>query len=188
MSDLKDFYKKNIVPELQKLLGKNNPLTVPQLKKIVVSVSTKEILGNKKVLENIASELTSITGQKPKITRARKSISAFKLREGQEIGLMVTLRGKRMYDFFEKLVTIVLPRVRDFKGVSKDAFDKQGNFNLGFKEQIVFPEIDPGKIDKIRGLQVTIVTTAKNNKEGAILLEKMGMPFTRNQDRHSLKK
>lgn len=177
MSNLKKFFKEKVIPELQKDLGIKNPMAVPRLSKIVVNASLKEALSDKKVLDTMADQLSQITGQKPIKTVAKKSISAFKLRQGDKIGLKVTLRGERMYDFFEKLVTIVLPRVRDFQGVKRDSFDGHGNYNLGFNEQIVFPEIDPGTIDKIRGLEVTIVTTAKNDQEGLLLLEKLGMPF-----------
>lgn len=177
MSSLNKKYKDEIVPKLQKELGIKNVMAVPKLAKIVVSMGLKEALTDKKNLELGSLILTQITGQKPKITKAKKSISTFKLRQGDEIGLMVILRGKRMYDFFEKIVAVTLPRVRDFRGVSKNSFDGGGNYSLGFSESTVFAEIDPGKIEKIQGLEVTIVTTAKDNKEGEALLAALGMPF-----------
>jgi len=180
MTDFKKTYQK-LIPELEKTLGVKNPMAVPKILKIVINVGLKEALTDKKVIEVFSGQLALITGQKPAVTKAKKSISAFKLRAGDKIGLKVTLRGRRMYDFFERLVSIVLPRVRDFHGVLRESFDDQGNFSLGLKEQIVFPEIDPATIDKIRGLEITIVTTAKNAKEGTILLEKLGMPFAHAQ-------
>ncbi len=156
---------------------KKNIMAIPKLMKIVVNVGAKEALDDKKVLDKIAEELTLITGQKPMIRLAKKSIAAFKLREGQAVGVSVTLRGQKMKDFIAKLIGIVLPRVRDFHGVSLSSFDGHGNYTLGFKEQIVFPEIDYGKIDKIRGLEAVIVTSAKNDEEGMVLLKELGMPF-----------
>jgi large subunit ribosomal protein L5 len=152
---------------------------LPELKKIVLSIGLGEAIQEPKALEAAAKDLTTISGQHPVTTRAKKSISAFKLRAGVPIGMMVTLRGRRMYDFFDKLVSVVLPRFRDFRGVSRDSFDGRGNYSLGIKEQIVFPEIDYDKVDKIRGLEMTIVTTAKNDDEARTLLELMGMPFRR---------
>lgn len=177
MADLQKTFREKFTAELQKELGIKNSLAIPRLLKIVISLGLKEALTDKKVLGVVGKQLTLISGQKPIVTKAKKSISAFKLWKGAEIGLMITLRGKRMYDFLEKLVAIVLPRVRDFHGVKRESFDGCGNYNLGLKEQIVFPEIDYQEIDKIRGLQVTIVTSAKNNQEGQVLLEKLGMPF-----------
>lgn len=156
---------------------KKNIMAIPKLMKIVVNVGAKEALDDKKVLDKIVEELTLITGQKPMIRLAKKSIAAFKLREGQAVGVSVTLRGQKMKDFISKLIGIVLPRVRDFHGVSLSSFDGHGNYTLGFKEQIVFPEIDYGKIDKIRGLEAVIVTSAKNDEEGKALLTELGMPF-----------
>jgi large subunit ribosomal protein L5 len=156
---------------------KKNIMAIPKLMKIVVNVGAKEALDDKKVLDKIAEELTLITGQKPMIRLAKKSIAAFKLREGQAVGVSVTLRGQKMKDFIAKLIGIVLPRVRDFHGVSLSSFDGHGNYTLGFKEQIVFPEIDYGKIDKIRGLEAVIVTSAKNDEDGKVLLTELGMPF-----------
>lgn len=157
----------------------NNVMAAPRLLKIVVNVGVKEATEDKKVLESVSTDLMAITGQKPVVRKAKKSIAAFKLREGQAVGMSVTLRGKKMHDFFEKLVSIVLPRVRDFRGVSVTSFDGHGNYTLGFREQIVFPEIEYGKIDKIRGLEAVIVTTAKNDKDGKALLSKLGMPFVK---------
>jgi large subunit ribosomal protein L5 len=152
-------------------------MQVPRLKKIVINVGLGEATQEPKALEAAQKDMATISGQHPVTTRAKKSISAFKLRAGVPIGMMVTLRGRRMYDFFDKLVNVVLPRFRDFRGVSRDSFDGRGNYSLGMKEQIVFPEIDYDKVDKIRGLEVTIVTTAKNDDEARTLLELMGMPF-----------
>lgn len=180
MTKLQNKFKEEIVPSLQKQLGVKNPMSVPKLSKIVVNMGVKDVLLDKKRLSIAAQALAIITGQKPKETRAKKSISSFKLREGDKIGLVVTLRGKRMYDFFEKLTTMVLPRLRDFYGVSTKSFDGKGNYTLGFTECTVFPEIDPGKVDALllgQGFEVTITTTAKDNEEGFILLEVLGMPF-----------
>lgn len=176
---LQEKYLTEIVPMLKERLGFNNPMRLPRLYKIVVSIGLGEAISNPKVLEAAERDLASISGQHPVITRAKKSIAAFKLREGMPIGLMVTIRGKRMYEFFSRLVDVVLPRFRDFRGVSTDSFDSQGNYSLGIKEQLVFPEIDYDKVDKVRGLQITIVTTAPNNEEARCLLELMGMPFRR---------
>jgi len=154
-----------------------NPFAKPKLKKIVINIGLKEALTDKKILDSMAYQLAAITGQKPVVTSARKSIAAFKLKKDDKIGLKVTLRGKRMFDFFKKLVTIVLPRVRDFKGVSLSGFDGRGNYTLGIEEILVFPEADFAKIEKAKGLEITFVTTAKNNEEGKKLLEEMGMPF-----------
>lgn len=166
-----------IKTKLQQDLGIKNSNAIPQLSKIVVNTGVKDAIMDKKNLERGIEILSKITGQKPSVRKARKSIASFKLREGEEIGVMVTLRGKRMYDFFEKLTKIVLPRLRDFHGVSQENFDGHGNYTLGFSENTVFPEIDPGALDKTIGLQVTIVTTAKNDGEGQALLSLLGMPF-----------
>ena len=176
---LQEKYLTEIVPMLKEKLGYNNPMQLPRLVKIVVSMGLGEAVSNPKVLEVAEKELALISGQHPVITRAKKSIASFKLREGMPIGLMVTIRGKRMYKFYSKLVDVVLPRFRDFRGVSTDSFDSQGNYSMGLKEQLVFPEIDYDKVDKVRGLQITIVTTAPNNEEARCLLELMGMPFRR---------
>ena len=178
-SDYQRKYKEEILPEVAKKLGIKNPWTTPRLVKIVINVGLKEALTDKKVLENYSAEIAQIAGQKAVITKAKKSISSFKLREGDPIGLMVTLRGKRMLEFFQKLVSIVLPRVRDFRGVSRKSFDQKGNYTLGIREHIVFPEIDVSKIDKVRGLEISIITSAKNQKEAAELLEVLGMPFAK---------
>ncbi len=178
-AELQEKYLTEIVPMLKERLGYSNPMRLPRLDKIVVSIGLGEAIQTPKVLEAAEKDLAAITGQHPVITRAKKSIAAFKLREGMPIGLMVTIRGKRMYEFYSKLVDVVLPRFRDFRGVSVDSFDSQGNYSLGIKEQLVFPEIDYDKVDKVRGLQITIVTTAPNNEEARCLLELMGMPFRR---------
>lgn len=177
MSDFKKKFEKEIVAKLQEKLGVKNPMAVPRLRKIVVNMSSREFLGDKKILEAARQDLSLITGQKPKVARARTAVAAFKLREGDQIGLVVSLRGKRMYDFFEKLVKIVFPRVRDFSGVRRQSLDERGNISLGFSEYTIFPEIDPGKIDKIRGFEITIVTNAKDRHMAEVLFEEMGIPF-----------
>lgn len=178
---MQSIFEKNFteekLPKLGQDLGIKNIFAVPRLSKIVVNMGVRDVLLDKKNMEKGESLLVRITGQKPKIVKAKKSISTFKLRKGEEIALMVTLRGKRMYDFFEKLTKIVLPRLRDFRGVKRDSFDKMGNYTFGFSEVGVFPEIDPSTVDRAQGLEITIVTTAKNNKEGLALLEALGMPF-----------
>ena len=174
---LQERYKKEIAPALMKELGFTNPMQVPTLKKVVVNVTTKEAVQNPKVLDSALAELTTITGQKPVITRARKSIATYKLRENMPIGVMVTLRGERMWDFVSKLVNIALPRVRDFKGVSGKAFDGRGNYALGITEQIIFPEIDYDKMERVMGMNIVICTTAKSDAEGKALLKSLGMPF-----------
>jgi len=178
-SRLEEKYLTEVTPQLKAKLGYNNIMQLPRLGKVVLSIGLGEATQDAKVLETAGKDLATISGQRPVTTRAKKSISSFKLRDGMPIGMMVTLRGKRMYDFFDKLVNVVLPRFRDFRGVSRDSFDGWGNYSLGIKEQIVFPEIDYDKVDKIRGLEVTIVTTAKNDDEARDLLELMGMPFRR---------
>jgi len=177
MSQLKETYQKEMVPQLMETLKLKNPMQVPRLMKIVLNVGMGEAIHNMKLLDSAMEELALISGQKPVITRAKKSIAAFKLREGMPIGCMVTLRRDRMYDFMSKLVNIALPRVRDFRGISGKAFDGRGNYSLGIREQIIFPEIDYDKIDKINGLNVSIVTSAKTDQEGKELLKLMGMPF-----------
>ena len=183
MSRLKEKYLTAVVPELKTKLGYSNPMELPKLEKIVLSIGLGEAIQNPRALEAAERDLATISGQHSIITRAKKSVASFKLRAGMPVGMMVTLRGKRMYGFFDKLVNVVLPRFRDFHGVSRDSFDGRGNYNLGIREQIVFPEIDYDKIDKIRGLQVAIVTTAKNDAEAESLLELMGMPFRRSPER-----
>jgi large subunit ribosomal protein L5 len=177
MSRLRERYKKEVVPELQKELGIDNPSAVPRLVKIVVNMGVGDAIQNIKVLDTAKAELAQITGQHPAVGRAKKSISAFKLRQGQPIACYVTLRRERMYEFFDRLVNIVLPRVRDFRGVSPAAFDKRGNFTLGLRDQLVFPEIDYTKVERARGMNITIVTTARTDREAYALLKGLGMPF-----------
>ena len=177
MSQLKTIYENEVVPKLMDTFNYKNKMQVPKLDKIVLNMGLGEAIQNIKVLEAAAEELKAIAGQKPVITRAKKSIAAFKLREGMPIGCMVTLRHLRMYDFYYKLVNIALARVRDFRGVSPKAFDGRGNYSLGIKEHIIFPEVDYDKIDKIKGLNISIVTTAQCDDEGRQLLSLMGMPF-----------
>jgi large subunit ribosomal protein L5 len=177
MNRLKDRYQSEVVPALVKSLNFDNVMQVPKLEKIVLNIGLGEALDNPKVLEAAATDLTAITGQKPVITKARVSVANFKLREGRSIGSKVTLRGERMWAFMDRLVNVVLPRVRDFRGISRDAFDGRGNYTLGLREQLIFPEIEYDKIDKIRGLEITIVTTAKSDDHAAALLEMLGMPF-----------
>lgn len=172
-----DTYQKEIIPKICRELNIKNILAAPKINKIVVSVGMKEVLDNPKAMDTVVSDLMTITGQKPSVTRAKKAIAAFKLRQGDKIGLKVTLRGRKMYDFLEKLITIVLPRVRDFRGVSLNSFDDNGNYNLGISEYIVFPEIDSGKVDRLRGLEITIVTTAGAKDKAKALLTHFGMPF-----------
>jgi len=177
MSQLKDFYLNEAVPKLVNAFKYNNIMEVPRLRKVVLNMGLGEAIQNIKLLDAAAEELKTIAGQKPVITRAKKSIAAFKLREGMPIGCMVTLRRDRMYDFFYKLVNVALPRVRDFRGISDKAFDGRGNYSLGIKEHIIFPEIDYDKIDRIKGLNISVVTSAKNDEEGKELLRLLGMPF-----------
>ncbi len=174
---LKEKYYKEVVPALMEELGLRNVMEVPRIEKVVLNIGVGEGKENAKALEAAARDLTIIAGQKAIIRRARKSIAGFRLRKGQPIGVKVTLRGDRMWAFLDRLINIALPRVRDFRGVSPHAFDGRGNYSLGFREQLVFPEIDYDKIDKVRGLQVTIVTTAETDEEAYKLLEKLGMPF-----------
>lgn len=177
MGALKDFYYNECVAALKEQFGYTNLMQVPKLEKIVLNMGLGEAVQNPKIVESAAQELTMIAGQKAVITKAKKSIAGFKLRTGMPIGCRVTLRGDRMYDFFSKLVNIALPRVRDFRGVSPKGFDGRGNFSLGVREEIIFPEIDYDKIDKIKGLNISIVTSARTNEEGRSLLTLMGMPF-----------
>jgi len=177
MSQLKEFYEKEAVPKLIKAFDYKNIMQVPRLEKVVLNMGLGEAIQNIKLLDAAAAELKIIAGQKPVITRAKKSIAAFKLREGMPIGCMVTLRRNRMYDFFYKLVNIALPRVRDFRGISAKAFDGRGNYSLGIKEHMIFPEIDFDKIDRIKGLNISVVTSAKTDDEGRELLRILGMPF-----------
>ncbi len=177
MNSLQKKYRQEIKPKLAKEFGLKNVLAAPLVEKVVVSMGLGEGAQDKGLVEKAAEDLKIITGQKPRVTKARMAIAGFKIRKGDSIGLMVTLRGKRMYDFLEKLVKIVLPRMRDFHGVSSSSFDGQGNYNLGLSEQIVFPEIDYAKINKVKGLQITIKTDTSNEMQAKRLLEEMGMPF-----------
>ena len=177
MSRLKEKYNKEVIPTLMELGGYKNKMEVPRLEKVVLSIGVGEAIQNAKALEAAERDLSLISGQHPVITRAKKSIAAFRLRTGMPIGLKVTLRGERMYDFFDKLVNAVLPRIREFQGVPQNSFDGRGNYTLGIKEQTIFPEIDYDKIDKARGLEVSIITTANTDEEGSHLLKLLGMPF-----------
>jgi large subunit ribosomal protein L5 len=174
---LQEQYKEDIVPALMKEFGYKSVMQVPSLMKIVVNIGLGEALENAKAIEYALNDVQLITGQKPVVTKAKKSIAGFKLREGREIGVKVTLRGERMWSFYTRLVHVALPRTRDFQGVSPDSFDGRGNFSLGLREQLIFPEIDYDEIDKIRGMEVSIVTTALSDEEGRILLAHLGMPF-----------
>lgn len=174
---LKERYQQEIAPAIAKEFEIKNPMAVPRLEKIVINMGMGEAIANAKILDTAADELKAITGQKPVITKAKKSIASFKLRQGMPIGVMVTLRGDRMYEFLDRLVSIALPRVRDFRGVSPKAFDGRGNYTLGIREQLIFPEIDFNKVDKTRGMNISIVTTARNDEQARSLLKSMGMPF-----------
>ena len=177
MPRLKERYEKEVRAQLMKELGYTNVLEVPRLSKVVVNMGLGEAIQNAKVLDSAVAELTAIAGQKPVVTKARKAIANFKLRENMSIGAMVTLRGVRMYEFLDRLLNLALPRVRDFRGLSDRSFDGRGNYSLGVREQIIFPEIDLDKIDKVRGMTISIITTAKNDADGKALLKAMGMPF-----------
>jgi large subunit ribosomal protein L5 len=177
MARLRDRYRKDVVPHLMKEMSYKNVNQVPRLDKVVLNMGLGEAIQNAKVMDSAVAELAAISGQKPVVTKARKAIANFKLRENMAIGCMVTLRGTRMYEFLDRLMNLALPRVRDFRGVSDRAFDGRGNYSLGVREQIIFPEIDLDKIDKVRGLTVSIVTTAKSDAEGKALLQALGMPF-----------
>lgn len=177
MSRLKEHYEKNVVPALRKRFGYGNVMQVPKLTKIVVNMGVGEAVQNPKVLDAAVADLAAITGQRPMVTRAKRSIAGFKLRAGMPVGAMVTLRGDRMYEFLERLIFLALPRVRDFRGVSANGFDGRGNFSMGLREQLVFPEIDYDKVDQIRGMDINIATTAKTDEEARELLRLLGMPF-----------
>ncbi|MDQ5986474.1 MAG: 50S ribosomal protein L5 [Syntrophus sp. SKADARSKE-3] len=177
MARLRDYYTKEVVPALVKKFGYKNPMEVPKMVKIVVNMGLGEAIQNVKILDSAAQELSVITGQKPVITKAKKSIATFKLRQGMSIGCCVTLRRERMFEFYARLVNINLPRVRDFRGIAPKSFDGRGNFAMGVKEQIIFPEIEYDKIDKIRGMNIVVVTTAKTDEEARELLRLLGMPF-----------
>ena len=174
---LQEFYREKVVPELQKNLALTNPMEVPKITKITVNMGVGEAVADKKIMDNAVGDLTKITGQKPLVTRARKSVATFKVRDGLAIGCKVTLRGDRMYEFLDRLVSIAMPRIRDFRGVSARSFDGRGNYNFGVREQIIFPEIAYDQIDAIRGMDITITTTAKDNKHGKALLEAFSFPF-----------
>ena len=177
MARLKEKYKTDIAPAIAKEFDIKNPMAIPKIEKIVVNMGLGEGISNAKILDTAAEELRSITGQKPVITKAKKSIAAFKLRQGMNIGAMVTLRGDRMYEFLDRLISVALPRVRDFRGISGKAFDGRGNYTLGIREQLIFPEIDFNKVDKTRGMNISIITTAKTDEQARSLLKALGMPF-----------
>ena len=177
MNRMKERYQTELVPALQEQLGFKNVMQVPTIKKVVLNIGMGEALDNPKSLDAAVGDVSKITGQKPIINNARTSIAAFKLREGRAIGVKVTLRGERMWSFLDRLINIVLPRVRDFRGISRDSFDGRGNYTLGLREQLIFPEIEYDKIDKIRGMEITIVTSAQNDEQAARMLEMFGMPF-----------
>jgi large subunit ribosomal protein L5 len=176
MARLKERYQKEVAPAIAKEFGIENPMAVPRLSKIVLNMGMGEAVANAKILDTAAEELRAIAGQKPVITKAKKSIASFKLRQGMPIGVMVTLRGAQMYEFFDRLVSVALPRVRDFRGVSPKAFDGRGNYTMGIREQLIFPEIDFNKVDKLRGMNISIVTTARDDDQARALLKALGMP------------
>jgi large subunit ribosomal protein L5 len=177
MSRLQEFYRDTVVPKLRKDLGLQNPMQVPRITKITVNMGVGEAVADRKVVDAAAADMAKITGQKPLITKSKKAIASFKLREGLPIGCKVTLRGERMYEFLDRLITVAIPRIRDFRGVSARAFDGRGNYTLGVKEQIIFPEIQYDAIDQLRGMDITITTTAVNNEQGRALLEAFNFPF-----------
>lgn len=179
MARLKDMYKKDIVPAMVEKFGYKNINMVPKMNKVVINVGVGEAVQNSKALESVVSEITLIAGQKPVITKAKKSIATFKLRAGMPIGVMVTLRGERMYEFMDRFINTALPRVRDFKGISANGFDGRGNYTVGIKEQLIFPEIEYDKVDKMRGMNITFITTAKTDEEAKELLAKFGTPFAK---------
>jgi large subunit ribosomal protein L5 len=177
MARLKEKYRKEIAPALAKEFGIENVMAIPKIEKVVVNMGMGEAIANSKILDTAVEELRSVTGQKPVVTKAKKSIAAFKLRQGMNIGTMVTLRGDRMYEFLDRLISVALPRVRDFRGISGKAFDGRGNYTLGIREQLIFPEIDFNKVDKTRGMNISIVTTATTDEQARSLLKALGMPF-----------
>ena len=177
MAKLHEVYKDKVVAELQEKFGFSSVMQVPQIEKIKLNMGVGEALADKKILDNAVADLEAISGQKPLITKARKSVAGFKVREGYPIGCKVTLRGERMWDFFERLVSIAIPRIRDFRGVSAKSFDGRGNYSMGVREQIIFPEIDYDKVDRVRGMDITITTSAKSDEEGRALLEAFNFPF-----------
>ena len=174
---LKERYQKEVAPAIAKEFGIKNPMAIPRVSKVVLNMGMGEAIANAKILDTAADEVRAIVGQKPVITKAKKSIASFKLRQGMPIGVMVTLRGDRMYEFLDRLVSIALPRVRDFRGVSPKAFDGRGNYTIGVREQLIFPEIDFNKVEKMRGMNISIVTTARNDEQARALLKSLGMPF-----------
>jgi large subunit ribosomal protein L5 len=180
MARLKDKYKNEIAPAIAKDFDIKNVMAIPKISKIVINMGLGEAISNAKILDAAVEELKSITGQKPVVTKAKKSIAAFKLRQGMNIGVMVTLRGNHMYEFLDRLISVALPRVRDFRGVSGKAFDGRGNYTLGVREQLIFPEIDFNKVEKTRGMNISVVTTAKNDEQAKALLKAFGMPFREN--------
>lgn len=177
MARLKEKYRKEIAPAIAKEFGIENVMAIPKIEKVVVNMGMGEAIANSKILDTAVEELRSVTGQKPVVTKAKKSIAAFKLRQGMNIGTMVTLRGDRMYEFLDRLISVALPRVRDFRGISGKAFDGRGNYTLGIREQLIFPEIDFNKVDKTRGMNISIVTTASTDEQARSLLKALGMPF-----------
>lgn len=177
MARLKDKYNQEVIPALKKEFNYSNPMSVPKLQKIVINIGMGEAIANAKAMDAAVNDLSIISGQKPVVTKAKKSIAAFKLREGMSIGAMVTLRGDQMYEFLDRFISLTLPRVRDFRGISPKSFDGRGNYTIGLKDQLIFPEIDFGKVDRARGLNVSIVTTAKTDEEARALLRFLGMPF-----------
>lgn len=179
MARMKDFYKKDVAPALMKKFAYKSVMEIPTLDKIVINVGAGEAKDNAKVIDNISGDLMKITGQKPMICKAKKSVANFKLREGMPIGLKVTLRGEKMYEFIDRLFNVALPRVRDFRGINGNSFDGRGNYNMGIREQLIFPEIDYDKVDKVRGMDICIVTTAKTDEEAREFLSLMGAPFAR---------
>jgi large subunit ribosomal protein L5 len=179
MVRLQQHYREHVVPELKKTLGLANPMQVPRITKITVNMGVGEAVADKKIMDNAVGDLTKITGQKPIVTKARISVATFKVRAGQQIGCKVTLRGARMYEFLDRLINIAIPRIRDFRGLSTRSFDGRGNYSLGVREQIIFPEIQYDAIDQVRGMDITITTTAKDNKQGRALLEAFSFPFRR---------
>lgn len=174
---LKEKYQKEVAPAMAKEFGIKNPMAIPRVQKVVLNMGMGEAIANAKILDTATEELRTITGQKPVVTKAKKSIASFKLRQGMPIGVMVTLRGDRMYEFLDRFVSIALPRVRDFRGVSPKAFDGRGNYTIGVREQLIFPEIDFNKVDKLRGMNISIITTARNDEQARALLKGLGMPF-----------
>jgi large subunit ribosomal protein L5 len=179
MARLQQQYREKIVPELKSSLGLTNPMEVPRITKITVNMGVGEAVADKKIMDNAVGDLTKITGQKPIVTKARKSVASFKVRDGQQVGCKVTLRGSRMYEFLDRLINIAIPRIRDFRGLPTRSFDTQGNYSLGVREQIIFPEIAYDEIDQVRGMDITITTTAKDAKQGKALLEAFNFPFRR---------